>query len=243
MLYATLAGVALVLSHTMPHETRATLTSASGQPVLGIDISSYQHSGGPIDWLQLARDGVRFVAIKATEGTYYVNPYYASDLRAATAAGIPVLAYAFANPTSAGGAPTARYAMDAASDTADGPPKLPLVVDLEDDPYSSDHCYGLNVSQMIAWIAGFVGQTKAWTGENPIIYTTYDWWQQCTGFTGDFSGTPLWLASYGVSQPAIPSPWQQWTFWQYTSGGDLSGIGNTDLDYFYPTSALSSLSG
>jgi GH25 family lysozyme M1 (1,4-beta-N-acetylmuramidase) len=24
----------------------------------------------------------------------------------------------------------------------------------------------------------------------------------------------LWLADYGVSSPAVPAPWQQWTFWQ-----------------------------
>jgi lysozyme len=30
----------------------------------------------------------------------------------------------------------------------------------------------------------------------------------------------LWLASYGVSKPAVPAPWKTWTFWQ-NSGATL----------------------
>ncbi len=76
-------------------------------PVRGLDISSYQHTRKPIDWRMLARHGISFVAVKATEGTYYRNPYYRSDVRAAAAAGLVVMPYVFANPASAGGAPPA----------------------------------------------------------------------------------------------------------------------------------------
>ena len=39
--------------------------------VRGLDVSSYQHAGRPMNWRLVARDGIRFVAIKASEGTYY----------------------------------------------------------------------------------------------------------------------------------------------------------------------------
>ena len=76
----------------------AALVSSGGVPERGIDISAYQNANGPINWRELARHGIRFVVIKASEDTYYANPYYLPDARAASRAGLAVLAYAFANP-------------------------------------------------------------------------------------------------------------------------------------------------
>ena len=87
--------------------TRASVTQRAGAPIRGLDISAYQHAGSPIHWAKLATHGIRFVAIKASEGTYYLNPYYASDARAAAAAGLRVMPYVFANPGRSGGVTTA----------------------------------------------------------------------------------------------------------------------------------------
>ena len=93
----------------------ATVITQTGRgPERGIDVSAYQNANGPIDWRELARHGIKFVAIKASEATYYTNPYYLSDARAASRAGLAVLAYAFANPDRAGGAATAGFAVRAA---------------------------------------------------------------------------------------------------------------------------------
>ena len=62
----------------------------------GIDISSWQHPGGkPIDWHAVKADGVDFVMIKASQGTNYVNPYFAEDCHAAHLAGLIVGGYHF----------------------------------------------------------------------------------------------------------------------------------------------------
>src|SRR5688572_17208342 len=54
--------------------------------VLGIDIARYQHPNGVgIDWTTVAANR-RFVIIKATENTDYVNEYYADDAAQARAA-------------------------------------------------------------------------------------------------------------------------------------------------------------
>ena len=59
-------------------------TTASA--VQGIDIASVQHShGASIDWSQVAGAGYKFVFIKAAEGSYYRNRYYAGDAAAAAA--------------------------------------------------------------------------------------------------------------------------------------------------------------
>jgi GH25 family lysozyme M1 (1,4-beta-N-acetylmuramidase) len=206
----------------------------------GIDISAYQHKDGPINWRLLARQGIRFVAIKVTEGTYYTNPYYRSDARGAARAGLAVMPYVFANPDAAGGAATASFAIRAAR-YGRGRAQLPLVVDLENDPYSISNCYWLGGRRMIAWIAGFTTRIRALTGKWPIIYTTDDWWKQCARSTRQFSADPIWLADYNAGWPRVPRAWDRWSFWQYTDEGFLPGIGWTDLDYYQPVTDLPSL--
>ncbi len=176
----------------------AATTSSAGRPLRGIDISAYQHADGPVNWRLLARHGIRFVAIKVTEGTYYTNPYYWSDDRGAARAGLAVMPYVFANPGAAGGAATASFALRAARYRR-GSAVLPLVVDLENDPYSRSNCYWLGSRRMVAWIAGFTTRTRALTGVWPIIYTTDAWWKQCTRSTGRFGADPLWLADYNAA--------------------------------------------
>jgi GH25 family lysozyme M1 (1,4-beta-N-acetylmuramidase) len=233
---ATAGGLVAAVALTASPALAAALMPAGG-PERGIDISAYQHADGPIDWAELARHGIKFVAIKASEGTYYTDPYYRSDARAAARAGLAVLAYTFANPDRAGGAATAGFAVRAARyRRARG--AMPLVVDLENDPYSNSDCYHVGQRRMIAWIGGFARRARALTGSWPIIYTTAAWWQECTGSTGRFSRDPLWLADYNGGPPAAPSPWSRWSFWQYSEEGYLPGIGWTDLDYFQSASGL-----
>jgi len=149
--------------------------------------------------------------------------------------------YAFANPRRSAGLATASYAVRAvrASHVATG---LPLVVDLENDPYKkASDCYGVRIPAMISWIAGFTARAHALTGKWPIIYTTAAWWRECTGSTGRFRHDPLWLAAFGGTRPIVPSPWPHWTFWQYNNAGFLPGIGRTDLDYYQPGGGLPDL--
>jgi GH25 family lysozyme M1 (1,4-beta-N-acetylmuramidase) len=240
------SGVVLALSLTAVTGAHAAVTAAvtdaGGTPVRGLDISAYQHAGSPINWGLLASQGIRFVAIKVSEGTYYTNPYYRSDARGAAAAGLAVLPYVFANPSRDKATPTVNFAVSALrSMKAIGGKRgrLPLVVDLENDPYSkTEDCYGVSVPAMLAWIAGFTARAEALTGKWPVIYTTQDWWQECTRSAGQFWRDPLWLAAFDGTPPTVPSPWRGWTFWQYSNDGSLAGIGQADLDYFVPAGGL-----
>jgi lysozyme len=227
----------------------ATAVSAIASPlrsltVRGLDVSAYQHAGRPINWRLLARDGIRFVAIKAAEGTYYTNPYFAADARDAAAAGLSVVPYVFANPHRARGAATARFAV-AAARYARGAGRLPLELDLENDPYTATDrtgdCYGLSVPRMIAWVAAFIARAAALTGKPPIIYTTAAWWRECTGGTARFRRDPLWLAAYGTAAPGVPAPWKRWTFWQYNDDTRVPGVGLADVDFYQATPALPAL--
>src|SRR5215475_1930355 len=64
----------------------------------GVDVASFQEQPTPINWSQVASAGIKFAAIKAAEGDYYTNPYALTDLVNAKAAGLAVLAYAYAIP-------------------------------------------------------------------------------------------------------------------------------------------------
>jgi GH25 family lysozyme M1 (1,4-beta-N-acetylmuramidase) len=203
---------------------------------LGVDVSSFQHpNGAPIDWPQVAAAGYRFAFIKATEGSYYVNPYFASDAAGAEAAGMLVAAYHFANPGYSSGALQADFALDNSGDVglgADGD-SLPFIADLEYDPYGTE-CYGLTPRQMVAWIGAFTAEIYRRTGQHPVIYTTADWWDTCTGSSTAFGADPLWEAYYpGNGDPPAPTPpagWPTWTYWQYTSSGSVKGIKGSHTD-------------
>lgn len=78
---------------------------------------------------------------------------------------------------------------------------------------------------MVTWINSFVNQYNALTGRYPMIYTTADWWQTCTGNSAAFvNKCPLVLARYSSTVGAIPGGWPFHTIWQfndrYAYGGD-----------------------
>ena len=207
----------------------------------GLDVAAFQHPrGAAISWRTVVRAGYKFAAVKATEGDYYVNPYAAGDVKSAKAVGLDVAPYHFGIPNASGGAAQAQFAVEY-SGYAAGPRTMPLMLDIEYDPYvSSDHsneCYGLPASRMRAWLAAFVAEARTLTGQYPVIYTTADWWDTCTGRSAGFGADPMWIAAYGFSSPPMPPGWKTWTFWQYSSSGTVPGVataGGTDVDTFSP---------
>lgn len=205
--------------------------------VRGIDVSSQQHAGGAgIGWARVAGAGYKFAFVKATEGSYFVNPFYAGDVAGARRAGLLTAAYAFAIPNDSGPALQADLALNAAGDLSAGGRTLPLVVDLEYDPYVSldhtDYCYGLTNAAMVAWITAFITEVQRRTGAPPVIYTIAPWWHLCTGDSTAFGADPLWIASGGTT-PKLPAGWTQWQYWQYTAKATVPGVaGKTDVSYF-----------
>ena len=210
--------------------------------VLGIDVASGQHAGGAtINWQKVAAAGYRFAFIKSTEGSYYTNPFFSSDLAGAKAAGLMVAAYHFANPGDSSGTFQADFAIDHSVINHGGVGSdgvtLPLIADLEYDPYGPDECYGLSAPQMVRWIGAFTAEVYRLTGQHAVIYTIADWWDKCTGDSAAFTADPLWVASpTSGTSPTMPLGWANWTYWQYTSGGRVPGInGYTDLSALSPT--------
>ncbi|SEP69363.1 GH25 family lysozyme [Microlunatus flavus] len=183
--------------------------------VLGVDVSSYQ---GKLKWSTWTKKDRDFAYVKATEGSSYKNPYFKNQYGGAKKAGMVRGAYHFANPAGKAGYKQARYFVkNGGGWSADGH-TLPGVLDIEYNPYGKT-CYGVSKKKMVKWISSFTREYKKLTKKDAVIYTTTDWWTQCTGNSGKFATTnPLWIARYGTKDPGeLPKGWKVATFWQYSS--------------------------
>lgn len=210
--------------------TATPMNSTTDDPT-GIDVSHYQ---GPIDWPSLARAGVTFAYLKATEGVTFVDPTFAANDAGAAAAGIPRGAYHFALPDRSSGAAQANYFLaNGAGWTPDGH-TLPPVIDIEYNPDSPQTpCYGLTPDQMTAWLLDFATTVDNRIGRWPVIYSTTNWWTMCTGNTPALAANcPLWIARYDTVVGPLPNGWRDYTLWQHAdSAPNLPG----DQDYFNGT--------
>lgn len=210
------------------------LATAQSGDAQGVDIAAYQDAKAPINWPGVATQ-FQFAYIKATEVDattgLYVNPYYSGDFSSAMAAGLYVGGYAFATPDVASGSAEAQDFLDQTAYHFAGQVLVPML-DLEDDPYGADPCYGLSPSAMVGWIAAYSQEIQAVLGRAPVIYTGINWWNQCTGGSSAFDANPLWIADYGVSAPSLPAGFSRWELWQ-SGVGSAGGItGPADLDEF-----------
>lgn len=186
--------------------------------VRGIDVSHYQ---GTIDWSSVAKTGVAFAFIKATEGTSSVDSEFQTNWRGSHAAGLLRGAYHFYRPDE----DPKQQALHFLKAVQPGPRDLPPVLDVEISGNPSDIVEGIQT-----WLTG----VELAAGKKPIIYTNPSFWAGLK--TSGFSQYPLWIAEYGVTAPKVPEGWQTWTFWQFSESRSLQGInGHVDFNLFQGT--------
>lgn len=189
----------------------------------GVDVSGHQ---GNVDWPALWNSGVKWAYVKATEGNYYKNPYFAQQYNGSYNIGMIRGAYHFATPNDSSGANQANYFADGGGAWSRDGKTLPGVLDIEWNPYGAA-CYGKTQSQMVAWIRDFLTTYRARTGRDAVIYTATSWWKDCTGNYAGFGSTnPLWIARYNTTIGELPAGWGFQTIWQYTSTGPIVGDHN-----------------
>ena len=204
---------------------------AAGQPA-GLDVASYQ---GNVNWGAVAAAGNRFAYVKATEGSpgagAYVNPFYAQQYTGSYNAGLIRGAYHFALPNLSSGAAQAQYFVANGGGWSNDARTLPPMLDIEYNPYGAT-CFGLSQSRMTSWIREFSDTVRSLTGRYPMIYSTTDWWSQCTGNDGSFGQTnPLFIARYAATPGTLPNGWGFHTLWQYSaSGPSLPGSPGVNYD-------------
>jgi lysozyme len=208
----------------------AGLAAAAGTayPVQGLDVSSAQ---GYPNWTAVKNSGKTFAFTKATEGTGYTNPFFATNWARMKAAGLIRGAYHYGRPSVDPVASANRFCDVVRPTHGD----LQMALDIE----TAD---GRSPAQVRNWIVAFINQTRARTGRPGIIYTGFYFWRDQAG-NGSNLSCPLWLAAY-VANPApyVPRAWSNWTFWQYTQSGGVPGVsGPVDRDAF--NGSVASLNG
>lgn len=214
----------------------STWTPSGG--TLGIDVSSYQ---GNVNWQAAYNSGARFAYSKATEGSYYTNPYFAQQYDGPAKVGMIRGAYHFANPRTSSGADQARYFVQHGGGWSNDGRTLPGLLDIEFNPYSQygNTCYNMSTSQLISWIRDFNETYRSLTGRYPMIYTANSWWTQCVG-TSEFGSKLLHLANYNYVPGLTPNGWKSYDIWQFSSTGPFVGDSNFFPGSFSDLKALAS---
>src|SRR3954454_748673 len=118
----------------------------------GPDVSGYQHpNGASINWTKVAAEGHEFAIVKATEGTSYVNKYFAADYSGIRTPGMPRASSLSARPAY----PIAKTALAQAKfyvahlGSVTTTKTLPPALDLEVDG-------GLGRTALITWAQNFL---------------------------------------------------------------------------------------
>jgi lysozyme len=195
----------------------------SSNQLSGIDVSKWQ---GSVDWKSVQQAGIAFAFARATYGVSEVDSCFNDNWQAMKVAGIIRGAYHF---FLAADDPTQQADFFIKTVGSLDPGDLPPVVDVESASGPS--------SNLAAAVQAWLSVVEQGLGRRPIIYTAPSYWN--ANLTGGFGDYPLWVAEYGVSSPKAVNGWDNWTFWQYSSTGKVSGVnGSVDLDDFNGTSEI-----
>jgi lysozyme len=186
-------------------------------PVEGIDISNYQKQ---IDWTKVAASKV-FVFIKATEGTGLVDKSFASHWSGAKNAGLLRGAYHFFRPQLDAIAQADLFLSKVIAS------ELPPVLDVE----VLDNVAGARlVQRAIQWIDHVSANFR-----RPLVYASPSFWQALPSANIE-PKADLWIAQWETNAPDRMGEWPGWSFWQYSSRGNVPGIaGGVDLNRFNGT--------
>lgn len=189
----------------------------------GIDVSHYQ---GDIDWSVIRDQGVSFAFIKATEGSSYVDDFFAYNWEEAQKEGILTGAYHFFSFDS----PAKSQAQLFIETVGDLSGHLGSVIDVE--YYGDKEANPPSAELIIPELQKLLSLLEEQYHAKPIIYTTYKVYHKY--LEGNFSDYPLWIRN--VYYPPIDID-REWTFWQYSDTGRMPGMHgeepNVDLNVFY----------
>lgn len=189
----------------------------------GIDISHHQ---GSIDWNKVAQTSaengipIRFVMMKATEGSSFTDSNYADNIVRARNAGFVCGSYHFYDPWTSPERQAEHFIRTANIKEGDMAP----IVDVERAGRSS--------GDLQRELLVFIKALEDHYGVKPIIYASAKFRRRHLS-NAAFDAYPFWVAHYYVVRPETPKPW---VMWQFTDHASVEGIsGHTDFNVFKGT--------
>lgn len=198
--------------------------------VHGIDVSKWQ---ADIDWDKVRAAGVKFVFIRcgytslSQKFAMYEDEYFRQNIQGAYDAGIQVGVYFFSNSKTVSEAEQeAKKTLDLIDDYSDMI-TLPVVYDFE--AFSQAYrAYGLSKAQVTKNCTAYsdivrqAGYTPMYYGSPSFLDSHFD--------TQALTDYDCWLANYTTKS----SYTGDYTYWQYSSTGQVNGIqGNVDCNFYY----------
>ena len=168
----------------------------------GIDVSKYQ---GNINWTKVAKDStIKFVYIKATEGTSIQDPMYCTNITKAKKAGLLVGSYHLYSSK------TTAYQQMGNIRKMIKKNEQDLVPVLDIEGHHSGRLYMERVDKLLELM-------EKEYGVKPIIYTSEKVYK--LHFSGKkYAKYHIFIANYRGY------PTTRFTLWQYTETGHISGI-------------------
>jgi lysozyme len=183
----------------------------------GIDV---YHEGGEIDWAAVQADGISFAIPKATQGTKFTDPRFASNWSGAAEAGITIRgAYHFLSLKSNPLGQAEHFSVTVEQDLAPGDF---FALDVEKNEGKT----GAQVHDAArVWVDEI---QRRFTDHRVVIYSGHFWREIVR--SSDNLGCELWLPAYvkpddhWVPGRYVPQAWIEALIWQYTSSGSVGGI-------------------
>lgn len=199
---------------------------ADEYPVKGVDVSSYQ---GDIDWETLSAQNISFAFIKATEGSSFVDKYFACNYENAQKTSLAVGAYHFFSYDSLGQTQAENFINTV--EPFDG--MLPPVIDLEF--YGDKEKNPPERAEVEVQLKNLLDALEKHYGLKPIIYATEKSYELY--LSNDYEEYDIWIRNV-ITDPELPDG-RAWTFWQYTDRATLDGYNGEekyiDLNVFFGT--------
>lgn len=191
--------------------------NGSGMNYDGIDVSHHQ---GQIDWDIVAADtSIRFVYIKASEGSTLRDSLYLYNQQEARRVGIRVGSYHYLTDTSPIRSQYVNFATFAVPEDQD----LIPMIDVERDGVGR-----WSRQQLQDSLALFLYFVKKHYGRYPFIYADRNFYN--SHLSPRFDKLPLFIARYDEHFPYIKGAHRHF-LWQHTDQGSIAGIPTlVDLD-------------
>ena len=201
----------------------------------GLDVSEFN---GDVDW-PTVKTSAGFAFVRSADGDYNDKLYTAARVAAIRAAGLPFGVYQFARVASdtngqRDGRTEAAMAYYFARRQGWGVKgDLPLVYDFEAQSYA-----GQTAAKSAAHVLDAIRTLRLLQGKPVIFYTNPASMSFLSPaltpeIMSELSVCPLYIAHFDVAAPTVPAPWTNWTFWQYTSKGSITGVtGAVDRDRY-----------
>ena len=178
---------------------------------VGVDVSSYQ---AEIDMEELKAQNIRFVFIKATEGSSRQDERFAQNWENAKKTGLPAGAYHFFSYDSEGRTQAENFIRAVGPDLKG---RLLPAVDVE--YYGDKEENPPKREDVIRELKIYLDAVEEEYGVKPLIYTRPDIWE--TYLKGEFDEYRKWISS--LYQPISWVYKGDWDIWQYLNRGELKG--------------------